>query len=89
MTTFLRTAALTALVAGLSISAAVARDGASSLRDFNKETAKARAAGGYGNPVIEVPKAIGQSIVKAADAMTDAVNDVMTGSDEKTASTER
>ncbi|MEM7177130.1 MAG: hypothetical protein AAF503_05450 [Pseudomonadota bacterium] len=45
---------------------APAETGNSSLNSFEKETAKARAAGGYGNPIIAVPLAVANTMTAAA-----------------------
>ncbi len=60
-------AIVTALV---SIPAAHAEDGESSLRFFNKERAKAQAVGGYGNPLVAVPNAMAEKVSEMVDAMT-------------------
>ncbi len=71
------TALLAALALGLA-APAFAEDGGSSLRAFNKERAKARDAGGYGNPFVAVPTAVADAVT---DAMTGAMT-VVTGEDD-------
>lgn len=50
-----------------------AEDGNSSLRSFKKETAKARAAGGYGNPIVAVPVAVADTITTVAGSVATEV----------------
>ncbi len=64
-------ALVAALALGLAAPAA-AENGGTSLRAFNTERAKARAAGGYGNPFLAVPAAL-------ADMMGDAVTTLGVG----------
>ena len=55
---------------------AVAETGNTSLRSFHREVAKARAAGGYGNPVTAVPSAMAEFIGNAVEAMVGRDKDV-------------
>lgn len=48
---------------------AVAENGNTSLRSFHREAAKARAVGGYGNPVTAIPSTIAEAIGDAMGAM--------------------
>ncbi|MBY8977061.1 hypothetical protein KHP62_14685 [Rhodobacteraceae bacterium NNCM2] len=68
MKTLISTLTLVA-VAGLA-APAFAEDGSSSLRSFKKEAAKARAVGGYGNPIIAIPTAMADKVKSAVDAVS-------------------
>lgn len=71
MTKFLKaTAIAAAAIAVLSAPLAEARTGASSMKDIKKVLKVAKKQGGFGNPVIEVPRAIFDAMGEAAQTMT-------------------
>lgn len=71
-------AALSIAVIGFAPVASYAENGSTSLRSFKNESAKARVAGGYGNPIIAVPVAVVDTMKAAAGSVVTEVDSFAT-----------
>ena len=71
MTSTLKATALAAAaIAVLAAPVAEARTGQSSMKDIKKVLTVAKKQGGFGNPIVEVPRAIFDAMGDAAQTMT-------------------